>query len=278
MKNILVILFLFCLLSEATAQRKWSRKENESIKRVELFHSTHAINFPTATLPNKGEWEFEISHRFYPTINSGAKNLWGFDGSAYIRLALGYAIDSETFITLGRSSYHDNYDLQTRRSILSLNFKSLPIKLSLNAGVAWNTELNDKQTGDKSNFQYFAQLILNGMYKGVIGFGLVPSYLYNSLPGNPNADYSLTLGSYLQIYFWKFWSFLVEWNPTLSGIKDGYTTLSAGIELETGGHFFKIIISNNAFLNASQVIAGADKSIADGDWRFGFNITRLLTF
>ena len=50
----------------------------------------------------------------------------------------------------------------------------------------------------------------------------------------------------------------------------------AGIELETGGHFFKIFVSNNVEINYSQFLAGADKKFNKEGVRLGFMITRLL--
>jgi len=48
------------------------------------------------------------------------------------------------------------------------------------------------------------------------------------------------------------------------------------LEIETGGHFFKIFLSNSTELNQTQFLSGADKSFDDGDLRLGFMITRLL--
>ena len=50
-----------------------------------------------------------------------------------------------------------------------------------------------------------------------------------------------------------------------------------GIELETGGHFFKIVVTNSIRLNQAQYLAGAFSPFEPGEWRLGFNITRLLT-
>lgn len=51
---------------------------------------------------------------------------------------------------------------------------------------------------------------------------------------------------------------------------------SKELEIETGGHFFKIFLSNSTDLNQTQFLSGADKSFDDGDLRLGFMITRLL--
>ncbi len=273
-----IFLLLILSLTISSAQRKWKRSEPKPEQELQLLHSTHVINFPTTTTLKKGEWEFEISHRFYPTVNSGDNNFWGLDGPVFMRIALAYAFDDKSIIAIGRSNYRDNYDLSIKRQFYEFENVVLPFQIAARVGTAWNTQLNDLDVNDTRNFQYYGQIIINSYYNKFIGIGIVPSYLFNSHPGNINKQSSFTLGSYLQFYFLKFWSVILEWNPTLSGYREGYNTFSAGVEIETGGHFFKIIATNNAYLNTSQVLPGADKSILDGDWRLGFNITRLLTF
>ncbi len=84
------------------------------------------------------------------------------------------------------------------------------------------------------------------------------------------------MGTYLQYYFSEFWSLMVEWNPTVYGWRDSFNSFSTGIELETGGHFFKIFVTNNVKINYSQFLAGADKKFGKDNVRLGFMITRLL--
>jgi hypothetical protein len=78
------------------------------------------------------------------------------------------------------------------------------------------------------------------------------------------------------------WSVLLEWAPYISGykslIEQEYNPFTFGIELETGGHFFKIFLSNSKFINDSQYLAGADIAASEWNWRLGFMITRLLKF
>lgn len=111
-----------------------------------------------------------------------------------------------------------------------------------------------------------------------LGIGLVPSYLYNSNIYRADVQNSFTLGMNAQYYFTNMFSVLAEFNPTVNGYLNRFDSAAFGIELETGGHFFKIILTNNAKLNPTQFLSGADKKFGDGEWRLGFNITRLLKF
>ena len=51
-----------------------------------------------------------------------------------------------------------------------------------------------------------------------------------------------------------------------------------GIELRTRGHFFKIVVTNQSRMNPTQFLGGTNKAFRPDEWRFGFNLTRLLPF
>jgi len=273
---IFFIVLIIALLEILSAQDvKWKRGPGV-IPELELFHSTHVINLLTGETLQQGDFEFEISHRFVPPIKDGYDALWGLDGPANIRFALGYALTDHMVVTLGRSNVTDNLDFQLKYKAAQIRSDVLPSIVTLNLGVAWNTEVADRDKGDSRNFQYIGQLIFNTLIINKIGIGLVPSYLYNSALTTEEIKYSFTMGAYLQYYFPSAWSVLLEWNPTVTGWRDSYDSVSMGIELETGGHFFKIFMTNNDLINLSQFLAGADKKFGDGDVRLGFMITRLL--
>jgi hypothetical protein len=114
------------------------------------------------------------------------------------------------------------------------------------------------------------------MIQKKIGIGVVPTYLYNSHIFCVDPEYSFTLGSYVQYYLSSRMSLLTEWNPTVSGWRQDFDSLTFGLELETGGHFFKIFLSNNDKVNTTQHIAGANQDFTKGDFRIGFMITRTF--
>ncbi len=275
MKTIVFILVSLILsLTLSQAQVRWKKKKVERPVDLLLFHSTQVVNLPTTEVLNKGEFQFEISHRFLPPIDA-KKTFFGLDGPAYMRLALGYVPVKNVAVTLGRSNNQDNYDLRIKYKFLQWANATAPLIAAVQAGTAWNTEVTDRETSDPKNFQYYGQLVLNTLLFKKLGIGLVPSYLYNSHIYCDKTQYSFTMGSYVQFYISPMWSLLVEANNTISGWRNQYDSYTFGIELETGGHFFKIFLTNAAALNPSQFLAGADLK---NQWRLGFNITRLLTF
>ncbi len=273
-KTIVVLLLLVLNIGISQAQVRWKKKKIEKTGEVLLFHSTQVVNLPTTEVLNKGEFQFEISHRFLPPLDAD-KAFLGLDGPAYMRLALGYVPLKNLAVTLGRSNNQDNYDLRIKYKFLQLAGTTLPLTAAVRLGGAWNTEVIDRDANDSKNFQYYGQLVVNTLLYKKLGLGVVPSYLYNSHIYCEKSQYSFTLGSYLQFYLSPMLSLLVETNNTISGWRNQYDSYAFGIELETGGHFFKIFLTNAAALNPSQFLAGADLK---NQWRLGFNITRVLAF
>jgi len=272
----LSILFLSFLQLHAQHKISWKKSVDEFKPALHLFHSTQSINFSTTETLEKGDLQFEISHRFIPTLKEGLKSLYGFDGPVNIKFSLAYAPSDDFMFALARSNQDDNLLLRGKYRFLSISNFIFPLQVALEGGAAWNTDPLGRSSTDNMNFQYYAQLIFNTLINKKIGIGLVPSYLYNSHIYCPEKEYSFTLGTNIQYYISSFWSVIAEWNPTVSGFRKTYNSLSFGVELETGGHFFKIILTNNTSLNPTQFITGADLPITTKNWHIGFNITRLF--
>lgn len=288
--NLRLIVSLFIIFNISFyAQPKW-KASTEAVKpKLALFHSTQTANFATTESLEKGNWMYEISHRFIPSVNEGIDALYGFDGPARIRFALAYGINDDLMATFGRSNNTDNYDFQFKQKLFQINNEYLPSVFSVLGGFAINTEVPiniDRSPGDFDNFQFYAQLIYNGMLLDKkLGFGIVPSYLYNSFIYAVDKQYTFTVGTYVQYYFNRTWSLFVEHNAIVAGYQGrirldelgkSYNSLSFGAVIETGGHIFNLMLTNNARLNSTQYLVGSDRSASDNEWRLGFGILRYF--
>ncbi len=290
MKRGLMILILSILfVVNFQAQPRWKKSKVKAKVKLVLFHATQTANFPTTESLEKGNWMYEISHRFVPAINNGLEALFGFDGPARIRFALGYGITDDLMVNFGRSNLTDNYDLQLKQRLVQIENKYLPSVISILCGVALNSEVPQvikRNKTDIDNFQFYVQLIYNTMLLNKkLGIGIVPSYLYNSFVYAVDKQYTFTIGTYLHYYFNRMWSVWIEHNAIISGYQGrirldetgrSYNSLTFGFAIETGGHIFDIMISNNNRLNSSQYLVGANQSAKNGNWKLGFGIIRYF--
>jgi len=258
--------------------RQWERRVAPTRPPLPVFHATQVVSLPPAGTLGKGEWQFEIGHRFYPAISEGADAFWGLDGPVNMRLGLGFAPSNRILLTLARSNFMDNWDFQAKVGALEAEVGPLPFMLAVQAGAAWSTDVPDREAGDSGNFQYYGQLILNARIAERLALGVVPSYLYNvSLdPADPVQD--LFWGFYGQLYLTRVLSLMGELNLSEKRGDLEHQAGAFGIELETGGHFFKIFLTNSLRLNPSQYLVGTDFPFEPEEWRLGFTVTRLLRF
>ena len=265
------VIAVLCSAAGVSAQDgpQWQRRQGATQPRLTVFHSTHGINLPTAETIGQGELLFEISHRFVPPASAGSDALWGFDGPVQLRLGLAWAPSDNVMLRVIRSNLDDNLDVGFKARIAELGSSIL---VGVNGGVAFNSD--DAPATDTR--QYHAALLINAALGERFAVGLVPGLVSNPWIFSDTDGTSAVLGVNAQAWLSDRMSFIAEWvfSPEVGDLV--HDTGAFGIEAETGGHFFKVILSNSFRLNPAQVLAGSPESFDPDNWRFGFNITRVL--
>jgi hypothetical protein len=258
--------------------RHWERRSEATHPPLTAFHSTQLINLPTAETLAGGEWQFEISHRFLPFLSKGKDAFWGLEGPINMRLGLGYAPSDRVLVTLARSSLMDNWDLQVKLKALELEAGSVPVLAALQGGAAWSSDVPERESGDHGNFQYYGQLIHNTLLAERLALGVVPAYLYNVLLNPVDPMQELYWGFYGQVFLTDIVSVNAEWTLGENPEELAHCVGSFGIELGTGGHFFRGFLPDSVRINPTQYLVGTDFPFELDECRLGFAVTRLLGF
>jgi hypothetical protein len=255
---------------------RWQRRGAATEAPVTVFHSPTGINLPTAETIGKNELLFEISHRFQP-ISSGSDGFWGLDGPVTYRLGLAWAPADWGLLTIQRSNQQDNLDFNFKGRAWAGGSDRFPFMIGAQVGAAWNGELPEVSP-EPNPWQYYAIVMLNQGLGRSVGLGLTPAYLRNPNVFSAEPQNGYALGIQGQWYVAPGWSLLGEYTLTEDWGERVHDILAFGAELETGGHFFKLLFTNGEELNPSQVLAGTTRPIAWDQLRFAFNITRLISF
>jgi hypothetical protein len=265
MRMIFTVLALLCLATgTASAQ--------------EIFRSVHSANLPTAEILPQGSWLFEISHRTVTPFSDGADALWGLDGPMVIRLGLAYSVHDRVQLGVVRTNLLDNLELNAKATLWTGGTESLPIRIAAMGGVAWNTDVKVSPTVEDNEMQAYGQLIINALIGERFAIGAVPTLVHNPRLADADSDQGFYVGVNGQVYLTPSMSVLAEWVAGEGTVETPYDPLAFGIEFNTGGHVFKLLATNQARMNATQVFPGAAVEFEPEEWRFGFNITRLLPF
>ena len=246
--------------------------------QAQVFHSVQSANLPTAETLAEGTWLFEISHRFLPPVSDGASALWGLDGGGIIRLGLNYSLSDRIMLGVLRSNFEDNLEFNAKFSAYEAGSGALPFKIGAMAGIATNTDPSLVEGAEDNEAQLYGQLMINTLVGDRLAIGIVPTYLRNPRIRDLEAENAFALGLHGQLYVSPSVSFLTEWIVSEEQAENANDGGTFGVELETRGHFFKIVLTNQTRLNPTQVLGGTSFDFEPDEWRLGFNITRILPF
>lgn len=274
--GVLSVIFLPAAGAAQQRPERFERREQAAEIPVTVFHSTQAANLPTAETLAKGEVLFEISHRFLPAVSDGADALWGFDGPVYNRFGLAVAATDRVMFGLLRSNLDDNLELNAKVRLWDRRSGTTSLMVGAMGGVAWNTQ--PFGSADDNETQAYGQLMLNAAFGSKLAIGLVPTFLQNPVIDDATSESLFVIGGHGQFYLSQHASLFVEWIKSAPRSDLEFDSGTFGIELETGGHFFKILLTNQPRMNPTQFLGGTPFEFKADEWRVGFNVTRILAF
>ena len=276
--TVCALLLALLLPGALTAQDgpNWERRSGATETRTSVFSSTNGVNLPTAETLGAGELLFEISHRFTQPVSSGSEQLWGLDGGVFLRLGLSWAPTDRLMLGVVRSNYQDNLDLGAKLRIFESS-GGLPVAVAVSGGWAINTQ-DDLVPDGESRSQTHVEAIVDVGLGERVQIGIVPGMVTNPLPEAAGEDASVFVGTHARLELNDRASLIGEWVFAPERGTVTHDMGAVGIELETGGHFFKFVVGNSFRLNPAQAFIGADDPFGLSDLRFGFNITRVLRF
>ena len=284
-KRFLLVLFVG-LSFQLTAQDLFDILEDEAPKDAGIvtatFKGTRILNGHSIKNRKKKELEFIISHRF-GRVNLGFDELFGLDQSN-IRFAFEYGLTDDLTIALGRSSFEKTYDGFLKYSLLKQKNgeKSFPVSISLFGSIAAKT-IKDYAPENKPDFSerlfYVGQVLIARKMSPSLSLQLTPTLVHRNsvvLNADPHDIFALGFGGRMKLntrvsvnaeYYYAF-NELVSLNTTNS--------LAFGVDIETGGHVFQIILSNSITMIEKSFITETTGNFFGGDIHLGFNISRTF--
>lgn len=246
------------------------------------FKGTRILNGHSIENRTKGVTEFVISHRF-GRVNLGFDELYGLDQSN-IRFALERGFTDNLMIGAGRSSFEKTFDAFFKYKLLKQqNGKGgIPLSISAFGSVAYRS-IDDFEPGKELNFNqrltYVSQLLIARKFSSSFSLQLTPSYIHkNSVKTNEDPHDIFALGAGSRIKLTKRMSLNIEYHHTLNPLQsiDAVNSFAMGIDIETGGHVFQIILSNSITMIEKSFISESTDNFFKGDIHLGFNISRAF--
>lgn len=247
------------------------------------FKTTRIVNGHSIENTPAGNLDFRVSHRF-GRINSGAYEFFGLD-DATMRLAFEYGIADWLMLGIGRSTHLKNFDTFTKIKLLrqSTGFRKMPLSVSYFASA----ELRSLKTGDavrdkdwQSNLSFVHQLLIARKFNSRLSLQIMPTLVHwNLVPSesDPNDMLSLGMGGRYRVsgsvsinaeYYYQIPEYKIP------GTLDAF---SIGVDIETGGHVFQLMLSNALPFTEKGAITQTTGDWLNGDIYAGFTISRVFT-
>lgn len=270
-------------------------EETESTpeKIAYTFKATKLINANTIETTKKKTLDFRITHRFGDMQIGepiGKHTLWGLDNASNIRFSFDYGLTDNISIGIGRSKTNEHIDMNLKFKFLHQKEKGMPISAAYytNAAISPVAIIPDDDFANR--WSYVHQLIIASKITRGISLEVLPTlvhrnYVTNDInPENGSVDendlFSLGLGGRFKVS--KRVSFVVDYFLTFSEYRTTsngfYDPLAIGVEIETGGHVFHINVTNSEGIIENDYIPNTRSNWGDGEYKLGFNISRVFSF
>jgi hypothetical protein len=248
------------------------------------FKTSRIIIGQSIENPDKGDMLFVITHHF-GALNTGYENLFGLK-QASIRLGMEYGLTKRIGFGLGLNTDRNTWDGFIKVKVLrqSKGAKKMPVSLSIFGNTAIYTtkwEVPERKNYFSSRISYCMQLMIARKFGNSLSLQITPSYVHrNMVPSYKDHNDVFTLGAGGRIKISQRVSLNAEYHYLFNGqivSEKAYSSLSAGIDIETGGHVFQIFLTNSAGENEEGFLTATHGTWSKGDIFLGFNIMRIFT-
>ncbi|MBS1668012.1 MAG: hypothetical protein JST58_11605 [Bacteroidetes bacterium] len=291
--------------SSAATQTNESRVKAKPVKNT--FESALIIDDQTVMVPIKGTFEADIQHRF-GVLQNGYKDLWGIYGSSNIRIGFSYAPIKNLYLGIGMAKTGLLWDGSAKYAILKQTKGVYPVSVTYYGNIAAKTNQDPGNTLYKyatQRWSFFNELIVARKFSDKLSIQAALSLSHqNSVPGyyaqkNDTSTYKFSTEKFDLFSFsiagrykiTRGTAFIFDYDQPITrfATNNPNPNFAFGFEFGTSGHSFQLFAGNYSLLNPQQnslynsnnpfsfTQTGGIK-VPGGQFRIGFNITRLWNF
>jgi hypothetical protein len=285
MKKVLLNTFLMLASLQLCSQDLLDILERETPETENIvsatFKGTRIVNGHSIENRKNKELEFIIAHRF-GRINTGFEELFGLDQSN-IRFSFEYGLTDNLTAGLGRSSFEKTYDGYLKYSLLKqrTGANAFPFAVSLFGSIAAKSQkavAGNERTFAESLF-YVGQVLIAKKVNSSFSIQLTPTYVHRNLTAideDPHDIFALGFGTRVKVS--KRVSLNAEYYQQFDKLQsiNSRNSLGFGVDIETGGHVFQIILSNAITMVEKSFITETTGNFFGGDIHLGFNLSRTF--
>ncbi|MBI2730691.1 MAG: hypothetical protein HYX40_08070 [Sphingobacteriales bacterium] len=301
-KNFLtgILLLFFTAAFTQDVELKFDSAKPVSKNPAILFSGMRVINQYTTEMMRHGMLEFRVVHNFGDVAGTygGGRRFFGLDNSTDVQIGFTYGISDKVNIIASRAKgwggltqlWHAGFRWKIAEQYE--NDPSHPIAVSIYGNTVISTMEKTTLNGFENSFEsfgdrmsYVAQLTAGRKF-GKVSFQLSPTFVRRNLVQTGDDKNMFAIGGALRIPVKQNFHILIDYiQPFRSqaskdyfkanGIKF-YAPLGISAEIETAGHIFHLNFTNSEATLENQLIPFTVKSWGRGEFRWGFNLSRLF--
>jgi len=263
-----------------------SADDDKHQKTLATFSATRLIFSPTTETVKKNNLNFLVIHRFgdVGTPTGGPRTFFGLDAVNDVYIGFEYGITDNLQVMVGRSTIGQIGETQLKYAILhQTSDNSSPLGITLLGGEGIRPYGSFGSFSDR--LSYIGEAIFSRKFSSALSLEVLPIFVQNNqqipdLPGNEQGFFSLAAAGRLKVT--KHMSLLVDYEHPFSNYStkaNGFEDpLGFGAEFETGGHVFTLNITNARAVSQINTLSASQASYGNGQFRFGFTISRMFDF
>jgi len=298
MKNQFLLLITFFLSINAFGQDDllemlMEDEESKPKKIAYTFKAIKLINANTIETTKKNTLDFRITHRFGDMKigePQGKHTLWGLDNATNIRFSFDYGLTDKISLGIGRSKTQEHIDGNLKFRFIEQKEKGIPLSIAYFTNIALSPIANIPGDKFENRLSYTHQLIFASKASRWLSLELLPTlihrnYVYSVITNPENGaidEHDLfSLGFAGRFKLTNRFALVVDYFLTFSDFRTSannyYNPLGIGIEVETGGHVFHVNLTNSSGIIENDYIPQTTGSWDNGEYKLGFNISRVFT-
>jgi len=286
MKLFYVIIFIYIspLLSQDDLLDMLDDDSEKSEFVDSAFKGTRVVNAQSLEIPKPKILQFMIQHRF-GSIENGFYDLFGMD-YATIRFDFHYGLTDRISFGVGRSSLDKIYDIFLKTKLIrqTSGSKSFPFSVLFYSDIGIDTKRKPEiYPSVKDNFSnrllYVNQLIIGRKFSRNLSLEILPTLVHRNLvPTNDDDHDQASIGIAGRFKLSNRISINADYFIPIGDRNENYkNSLAVGVDYETGGHVFQVMLANAQGPYEYTFIENANGDFSSGTLYLGFNISRSFT-
>ncbi|MCW3462874.1 DUF5777 family beta-barrel protein [Chitinophaga nivalis] len=306
MKRSFLLIYSIAMATYCQAQNDMSKLfDSTGTPRTyvkDTYKSTRIVMGQSTEMLRAHELDFRVTHRFGDAAGEfgGSKTFFGVDNAADIRIAFEYGITDNLMVGVSRSKGSGDLEqlyegLVKYRLLQQSTDNSIPVSLAFFGNAVISGMTSAKEVTSASYFgsttdrmSYVAQAIVSRKFGRRLSLTLLPTYIHRNRVAFNDMNNIFALGAAGRLKLSKRIGILAEYyypfrsNASSDYAKSSrsttyYQPLGIGLEIETGGHVFHVTFTNSTAILENQFISETTTSWLQGQFRWGFNISRRFT-